>query len=83
MTPEEEIRLLKWELKMRNDGYVGPFPEELMLNKIRKEDKMPIQKVKGGFRWGNKGKVYKNKAGAVKQARAIIMSQKKARKKIK
>lgn len=37
MTPEEELRLLKWELKMRNDGYVGPFPEELMLQKIRKE----------------------------------------------
>lgn len=49
----------------------------------RKEDKMPIQKVKGGFRWGNKGKVYKNKAGAVKQARAIIMSQKRAGKKVK
>lgn len=44
---------------------------------------MPIQKVKGGFRWGNKGKVYKSKAGAVKQARAIIMSQKKAGKKVK
>lgn len=39
MTSEEELRLLKWELKMRNDGYVGPFPEELMLNKIRKEMK--------------------------------------------
>ena len=37
MTAEEEIRLLRWELKMRDSGYIGPFPEELMLNKIRKE----------------------------------------------
>lgn len=44
---------------------------------------MPIQKIKGKYRWGNHGKLYKNKAGAVKQARAIIMSQKRAGKKVK
>lgn len=44
---------------------------------------MPIKRVPGGYKWGNKGKVYKSKAGAVKQARAIIMSQKKAGKKVK
>ena len=39
MTPEEEVRLLRWELKMRTEGYVAPFPEELMLAKIRKGQK--------------------------------------------
>lgn len=48
-----------------------------------KEVKMPVHKVKGGWKYGQTGKVYKNKAGAVKQARAIIMSQKKAGKKVK
>lgn len=32
---------------------------------------MPVQKVKGGYRWGNTGKVYKTKAAAEKQGRAI------------
>jgi hypothetical protein len=31
---------------------------------------MPIRKVKGGYRWGSRGKVYKSKAGAARQARA-------------
>jgi hypothetical protein len=31
---------------------------------------MPIMKVKGGFRWGNHGKVYPTRAGAEKQAAA-------------
>jgi hypothetical protein len=31
---------------------------------------MPIQKVKGGYRWGKQGKVYKTIAGALKQAKA-------------
>lgn len=45
---------------------------------------MPIKKTKsGGYKWGNKGKVYPTKAGALKQARAIIMSQKRAGKKVK
>lgn len=35
MTPDEENRLLKWMVKMRDDGYIAPFPEELMLKKIR------------------------------------------------
>lgn len=38
MTEDEEIRLLKWKLKMRDEGYVGSFPDELMLKKIRKEN---------------------------------------------
>ncbi len=31
---------------------------------------MPIKKVSGGFKWGNKGKTYSNREGAVKQAQA-------------
>lgn len=35
---------------------------------------MPIMKVKGGFRWGRQGKVYKRRADALKQARAAYAS---------
>ena len=35
---------------------------------------MPVQKVKGGYRWGKTGKVYKTKAAAEKQGRAIYAS---------
>lgn len=35
---------------------------------------MPIRKVKGGYRWGQHGKVYKNRAEAEKQARAAYAS---------
>jgi len=35
---------------------------------------MPIKKVKGGYKWGKSGKVYKTKAGAKRQARAIYAS---------
>ena len=31
---------------------------------------MPIRKVKGGWRWGAHGKVYKTRAGAERQAKA-------------
>jgi hypothetical protein len=31
---------------------------------------MPTRKVKGGYRWGSKGHVYKKKADADKQGRA-------------
>jgi hypothetical protein len=31
---------------------------------------MPIRKVKGGYQWGKHGKVYKSRAGAVRQAQA-------------
>jgi hypothetical protein len=33
---------------------------------------MPVHKVKGGYQWGNHGKVYKSKASAEKQARAAF-----------
>jgi hypothetical protein len=35
---------------------------------------MPVRKVKGGYKWGNHGKVYKTKAGAQRQARAAHAS---------
>ena len=36
---------------------------------------MPVHKTKGGFKYGTKGKVYKSKAKAAKQGRAIKASQ--------
>lgn len=44
---------------------------------------MPIRKVKGGYRWGSKGKVYKTRKGAAKQARAAYASGYKKRKRRK
>lgn len=41
---------------------------------------MPIYKVKGGYRWGKHGKVYKTRAGAVKQAQAAYASGYKKKK---
>lgn len=38
---------------------------------------MPVRKVKGGYRYGRKGKVYKTKAQAEKQGRAIKANQNK------
>ena len=35
---------------------------------------MPVQKVAGGYRWGKTGKVYKTKAAAERQGRAIYAS---------
>ena len=43
---------------------------------------MPVRKVKGGYKYGNTGKVYKSRSKAVKQGRAIKASQVR-RKKIK
>lgn len=31
---------------------------------------MPIRKVAGGYKWGSKGKVYKSRKGAERQAAA-------------
>jgi len=41
---------------------------------------MPVRKVKGGYRWGTKGKVYKTKAEAANQGRAIKASQARGKK---
>jgi hypothetical protein len=37
----------------------------------------PVRKVKGGYKYGSKGKVYKSRAKAVKQGRAIKASQRR------
>jgi hypothetical protein len=42
---------------------------------------MPVKPVKGGYRYGKKGKVYSNRKKAVKQGQAIKISQKKRGKK--
>ena len=35
---------------------------------------MPIRKVKGGYKWGSKGKVYRNRKDAERQAAAAYAS---------
>jgi hypothetical protein len=44
---------------------------------------MPVRKVKGGFRWGSSGKVFKTKAAAAKQGRTIEAARKARTKKPK
>ena len=48
---------------------------------------MPVRKVKGGYRWGKSGKIYKSKAEAEQQGRAIYAAgygkKKKAKKRSK
>jgi hypothetical protein len=41
---------------------------------------MPVRKVKGGYKYGSKGKVYKSKAAAERQGRAIKASQHRRKK---
>jgi len=38
---------------------------------------MPVRKVKGGYRYGSKGKVYRSKKKAARQGRAIKASQRR------
>ena len=42
---------------------------------------MPTRKVKGGYKWGSKGKVYPTKKQADKQGIAIKINQQKRGKK--
>ena len=44
---------------------------------------MPVRKVKGGYKYGTKGKVYKSKEKAEKQGAAIRASQRRRGKVIK
>ena len=37
---------------------------------------MPVRRVKGGYRWGSTGKVYRTRAQAARQGRAIEMAKK-------
>jgi len=40
---------------------------------------MPVRKVKSGYKWGKTGKVYKTKAAALRQGKAIRASGYKKR----
>ena len=42
---------------------------------------MPVRKVKGGYRWGSSGKIYKTKKEAERQGRAIRASGYRGRRK--
>jgi len=42
---------------------------------------MPVRKVRNGYQWGSSGKVYKTKAEAERQGRAIYASGYKGKKK--
>lgn len=44
---------------------------------------MPVKKVKNGWKYGKKGKVYRTKAAAAKQGRAIQANKTKRFKKKK
>ena len=44
---------------------------------------MPVRKVKGGYQWGERGKVYKPRALAERQARAAYASGYTGNKKVK
>ena len=44
---------------------------------------MPVRKVSGGYRYGQTGKVYKNREDAEKQGRAIRAAQARRKKKRK
>lgn len=44
---------------------------------------MPVRKVKGGYKYGTKGKVYKKKSDAERQGRAIRASQARRKRKKK
>tara|TARA_B100000674_G_scaffold480251_1_gene479625 strand:- start:1557 stop:1757 length:201 start_codon:yes stop_codon:yes gene_type:complete len=37
-------------------------------------DVVPVRRVKGGYRWGKSGKIYKTKKAAERQGRAIYAS---------
>jgi len=44
---------------------------------------MPVKRAKGGYRWGNHGKIYRGrgaKAKALRQGRAIKASQSRRKK---
>lgn len=42
---------------------------------------MPVRKVRGGYQYGSTGKVYRSKAKAVAQGRAIKASQARRKRK--
>lgn len=55
--------------------------ESVWLTGEGRRRKMPVRKVKGGYRYGKRGKVYKTKAKAERQGRAVHAAQARRRKK--
>lgn len=52
-------------------GYAHPVsPELITWMRNGRKGGMPIHKVKGGWQWGERGKVYPTREGAEKQAQA-------------
>ena len=64
---------LKWpDFRFKlNESYRNPLS---LSRKPIKISIMPVQKVPGGYRWGQSGKVYPTKAQAEAQGRAIYAS---------
>jgi len=42
---------------------------------------MPVRKVNSGYRWSTTGRIYRTRAAAERQGRAIQMAMKKKKKK--
>lgn len=71
-----------WRQLPAKQFYAGSSPVGSSIK--NKEVKMPVKKLGANkYRWGQKGKIYPTKAQALRQGRAIIISQKKAGKKVK
>ena len=50
---------------------------------LKRRRNVPVRKVKGGYRWGKSGKIYKSKKAAQRQGKAIYASGYKSGKKKK
>jgi hypothetical protein len=51
-----------------------PYHSKPKKKKGKRRKVMPVRKVKGGYKWGKSGKVYKTKKQAEAQGRAIYAS---------
>lgn len=60
---------------------VDVFCDNGFIKPKKKKKKMPVHKVKGGYKWGSSGKIYPTKAQANRQAKAIYASGYKGKKK--
>ena len=67
--------VLRREVQERSSGQLElrVYAREVVVE--RGKNKMPVHKVKGGYRWGKTGKIYKSKEKARKQGIAILISQ--------
>ena len=56
------------------------YRKKTLWRKNKKRRIMPVKKVKGGYKYGKTGKVYKQRSKAIKQGKAIAISKKKRKK---